>query len=84
MASFWEKEICLAEVEKGNELIRVRQVERKGVISADIRIFYQDSEGEWKPSKRGILLPHDSVEEIAEVLSKWHEGSHGVGDDQDE
>lgn len=51
----------------GNKLLRFTIKPYKSREVADLRIFYQDSDGEWKPSKSGIqantttwieFLPH--------------------------
>jgi hypothetical protein len=45
------------EMEKGwNEKIVFGVSEFRGKNYANIRIFYEDDEGEWKPTKKGISV----------------------------
>ncbi|KAF2955842.1 transcriptional coactivator p15/PC4 family protein [Marinitoga sp. 38H-ov] len=46
------------------EKIRVFISEYKGKNILNIRIFYQDIDGEWKPSKKGVALPLSIAEDV--------------------
>ncbi len=65
----------VAEMEKGpNEKIFFSLSEYKGKKYADIRIYFEDDEGEWKPTKKGITLSLDRVAEFkdnVEALEKF-------------
>ncbi|UCF36806.1 MAG: transcriptional coactivator p15/PC4 family protein [Acidobacteriota bacterium] len=53
----------IAEMEKGwNEKIMFSVSEYKGKTYANVRIYYEDDEGEWKPTKKGVTV---SVEDFA-------------------
>ncbi len=65
----------VAEMEKGpNEKIFFSLSEYKGKKYADIRIYCEDDEGEWKPTKKGITLSPDRFAEFkdnVEALEKF-------------
>ncbi len=55
----------VAEMEKGpNEKIFFSLSEYKGKKYAYIRIYFEDDEGEWKPTKKGITLSPDRFAEF--------------------
>ena len=55
----------IASMEKGpTEKIFFNLSEYKGKKYADIRIYYEDDEGEWKPTKKGITLTLDRFAEF--------------------
>lgn len=57
----------VAEMDKGwNEKIVFSVSEFKGNIYANIRIYYEDDEGEWKPTKKGVTVSMDSFLEFKE------------------
>ncbi len=65
----------VAEMEKGpNEKIFFSLSEYTGKKYADIRIYFEDDEGEWTPTKKGITLSLDRVAEFkdnVEALEKF-------------
>ena len=59
----------IAEMEKGwNEKIVFGVSEYKGKTYADIRIYYEDDEGEWKPTKKGVTVSLDRFWEFKDNL----------------
>lgn len=61
----------VGEMEKGwNEKILFSVSEFKGKKYADIRIYYEDDEGEWKPTKKGVTV---SLENFAEFKERVEE-----------
>ena len=55
----------IGEMEKGwNEKILFSVTEFKGKTYADIRVYYEDDEGEWKPTKKGITVSPDNFAEF--------------------
>ena len=55
----------VGEMEKGwNEKILFSVSEFKGKNYADIRVYYEDDEGEWKPTKKGVTVTLDAFEEF--------------------
>lgn len=64
----------VTEMERGwNEKIVFSLSEFKGKNYADIRIYYEDDEGEWKPTKKGIAITLDRFQEFQEHLAKLEE-----------
>lgn len=64
----------VTEMERGwNEKIVFSLSEFKGKNYADIRIYYEDDEGEWKPTKKGITITLDRFQEFQEHLAKLEE-----------
>ena len=61
----------VGEMEKGwNEKIVFGVSEFKGKNYANIRIFYEDDEGEWKPTKKGISVNLEDFQEFKEHMEK--------------
>lgn len=59
----------IGEMEKGwNEKIVFSVSEFKGKNYANIRIYYEDDEGEWKPTKKGVTVSLDSFAEFKENI----------------
>jgi hypothetical protein len=42
----------------------------KGSTFLDVRVYFQDDEGEWKPTKKGITVKKDAVAPLLELLKK--------------
>ena len=51
-------------------IIRVEKKEYKGYKFVDIRRYYENEEGEWLPTKKGVTLPLDKAEAIAEAIKE--------------
>lgn len=61
----------IGEMEKGwNEKVIFSISEFKGKNYANIRIYYEDDEGEWKPTKKGVTVPLDTFNEFKENIEK--------------
>lgn len=59
----------IGEMEKGwNEKIIFSISEFKGKNYANIRIYYEDDEGEWKPTKKGVTVSLDTFREFKENI----------------
>jgi len=55
------------------ELVRISLVEFKGKRYVDLRLYYDASESEipdWKPSKKGICLSVDLLDDLKEAIDK--------------
>jgi hypothetical protein len=64
----------VAEMEKGwNEKIVFGVSEFKGKKYADVRIYFEDDEGEWKPTKKGVTVALERFYEFKENLEKLEE-----------
>lgn len=61
----------IGEMEKGwNEKIVFSISDFKGKTYANIRIYYEDDEGEWKPTKKGVTVSLDSFKEFKELVDQ--------------
>ncbi len=59
----------MKEIKSGKGLIGVQKNEYKGKVYIDIRKFYEDRDtGEWKPTRKGISIPINLAEEVAESI----------------
>ena len=64
----------VAEMEKSwNEKILFSLTEFKGKSYADIRVYYEDEEGELKPTKKGITITLDRFAEFKKNLQALEE-----------
>jgi len=61
----------IKDIEKGRgEVVRIEISEYKGATLFNIRIWYQDSNGEFKPTQKGISVSPDLIPEIKEALEE--------------
>jgi len=55
----------MIEIQNGEGVIRVEKSEYRGRVGLDIRRYYWDEEnGEWRPTKKGIRIGEELVEEV--------------------
>ena len=70
----------VAEMEKSaTERIFFSLSEFKGNSYADVRVHYEDSEGEWKPTKKGLTVPVDQFPEFMKHVSELEEFLNSKG-----
>lgn len=63
--------VVLGEIQKGEtEKIVVGMNEYKGFKYVDIRLYFQDEEGNWHPTKKGITISPGKVEVLIGLLNK--------------
>jgi hypothetical protein len=63
--------MLIGEIQKNStEKIRVSIESYKGHEFIDVRVYYEDDTGEWRPTKKGIAIAHDKVDELLELLRK--------------
>lgn len=63
--------MLIAEVGKNTkERIHVALVEYHGHRLIDCRTYFQDNQGEWRPTKKGISLSPDTIDEVITALVK--------------
>jgi Transcriptional Coactivator p15 (PC4) len=55
------------------EEVRVSLTSYRGHDLVDIRVFFQDEQGEWRPTKRGVSLSVDSFAELRDAIAKAEE-----------
>lgn len=52
------------------ERVRVSISEFNDTQYIDVRACYQAEDGEWRPTKRGVTLPLDQLEEFKEAVNQ--------------
>ena len=69
------EKILLAEIERNaTEELQIGINEYKGKKYVDLRIFYTNDEGDsWNPTKKGVTVAPDKIEEVIEALEKAKE-----------
>jgi hypothetical protein len=58
----------VGEIPKGNDKIIVALKEFKGKEYIDIRTHFENNDGDWIPTKKGITLTPDSLDEMIDIL----------------
>ena len=67
-------EALVARIAKNpTEEVRVSLTSYRGHDLVDIRVFFQDEQGEWRPTKRGVSLSVDSFSELRDAIAKAEE-----------
>ena len=68
----------IGEMQKGKDKIIVALKEFKGKEYIDIRTYFENDNGDWIPTKKGITFPPDSLDEMIDILkSAKKKGSDG-------
>ena len=63
--------MLIADIEKNTrEHVRVTIVEYHGHKFIDCRVYYRDEAGEWQPTRKGIALNADSINDVIAALQK--------------
>lgn len=63
--------MLLGEIRKNTtEKIRVSKQLYKGYEFIDVRVYYEDDTGEWRPTKKGIAIAPDKINELISLLKK--------------
>ena len=63
--------MLIGEIQKNStEKIRVSIESYKGHEFIDVRVYYEDDTGEWRPTKKGIAIPTDKAEELLALIKK--------------
>lgn len=63
--------MIVGEIDKSiNERLRVIVKSYKNKKYVDIRMYWQDEQGEWRPSKKGIIINAETLDEVNELLRK--------------
>jgi len=67
-------EALVARIAKNpTEEVRVSFTSYRGYDLIDIRVYFQDEQGEWRPTKRGVSLSVDSFAELRDAIVKAEE-----------
>ena len=63
-------------IEKNSrESIVVSEIEYKGNKYVDVRVFYKDTDGNLKPTRKGVSLRPEKVAELVTALAAAVDGS---------
>lgn len=69
-SSFYDEETLKFVIEKSaSKEIRVSLGKRRNNEYVNIREYYQDDEGEWRPGKQGIVMNAELIEEFSEIFN---------------
>jgi hypothetical protein len=60
----------IGEIEKGKDKIIVTVKEFKGKQYIDVRTHFENDEGEWIPTKKGISFTPENLAEAIKLLQK--------------
>ena len=64
-------EALVARIPKNpTEEVRISLTSYRGHDLIDIRVFFQDEQGEWRPTKRGVSLSVDAFTELRDAIGK--------------
>jgi hypothetical protein len=70
--------MVVGEVERNEtETLRISTEEFKGRAYIDVRIYFADNEGEWKPTKKGVTINPDKLDQVIELLKEAQEKLKG-------
>jgi len=58
------------DIKLNNGIIRIQKSEFKGYEFIDVRKYYEAEDGEFKPTKKGIAISLDIVDEVIEAIKK--------------
>ena len=63
--------MIIGDIERGEtEVLRISAEEYKGRKYIDVRIYFENDEGEWKPTKKGVTLQPDKVDAFLDLIRK--------------
>ena len=60
----------IGEIQKGNDKIIVNIKDFKGKQYIDVRTYFENDEGEWIPTKKGISFTPENLAEAIKLLQK--------------
>jgi hypothetical protein len=64
----------IGEIERTEtEVVRVSTEEYKGRKYVDVRIYFENDEGEWKPTKKGVTIPPEKIDLFLDLIKKAKE-----------
>ena len=58
----------MTDIQNGDGIIRIEASEYRGESGLDIRRYYLDDEGEWRPTRKGIRIAEHLVEEVLSAM----------------
>ncbi len=64
----------IGEIERTEtEVVRVSMDEYKGRKYLDVRIYFANDEGEWKPTKKGVTIQPEKIDLFMDLIKKAKE-----------
>ena len=60
----------IGEIRKGNDKIIITVKEFKGKQYIDLRTYFENDQGEWIPTKKGISLTPDNLDDMIGFLQE--------------
>ncbi len=60
--------MLIGEIQKGTDKIMVTVKEFKGKTYVDIRTYFENDQGEMVPTKKGVSLSPDNLDDILKIL----------------
>jgi hypothetical protein len=73
-----EVPMVVGQVERNEtEVLRISTEEFKGRAYIDLRIYFENNEGEWKPTKKGVTINPEKVDQVIELLREAQEKLKG-------
>lgn len=66
--------MLIGEIQKNTtEKIRVSKESYKGHEFIDVRVYFEDDNGEWRPTKKGIAIAPEKVDDLIKLIKKAKE-----------
>ncbi len=66
--------MIIGEIERNEtEVVRIGVEEYKGRKYVDIRTYFENDAGEWKPTKKGVTVAPEKMDEFMELVRKAKE-----------
>lgn len=66
--------MMIGEIERNEtEVVRIGVEEYKGRKYVDIRTYFENDAGEWKPTKKGVTVAPEKMDEFMELVRKAKE-----------
>jgi len=63
--------MLIGEIQKNTtEKIRVSLSEYKGHKFIDVRVYFEDDTGEWRPTKKGVAISKDNIDPLIDLLKE--------------
>lgn len=70
--------MLIAELEKNQkEKIRIEITEYRGHKFCDVRVYFEDEQGTWRPTKKGIALNDECIDPVIEALQRASKALEG-------
>ena len=71
--------MVIGEIQKGTDKIIVTVKEFKGKTYVDIRTYFENDQGEMMPTKKGVSLTPENLDDILGLLKEAQKAVQGKG-----